>query len=307
VRAPFFSAFGHTNVGLAFVSGDGMARRHRIRFCGATYHVMARGNRKQPIFVDDVDRSRLLKIVAAALEKFGAECYAHCLMNNHFHKIIHTPRANIHQVMHHIDGLYTQYENWRHRTTGHVLEGRYVGILIDDTYYLRNAIGYVFRNPVAANLVTDPGDWAWSSYNAAMGKASPKFVTTSWLPLIFPAETLDESRRQLAEYVLREPEEYADLVRAAAEGPHAFKKRVRDVIGATLHRARLPRSYRAMAQPPLSEIFAGVKRAERRRIILRAHVVHGYLLTEIANYLDLHPTTVSRIVNQTGSYRLTRD
>ena len=61
-----------------------------------------------------------------------------------------------------------------------------------------------------------------------------------------------------------------------------------------------------LARPPLAELFAGVKRAERRHTILRAHVVHGYLLMEIANYLELHPTTISRIVNETGSYRLTR-
>jgi REP element-mobilizing transposase RayT len=284
-----------------------MARRHRIRFRGAIYHVMARGNRKERIFVDDVDRRRFLKIVAAALEKFGAECYAHCLMDNHFHKIIHTPRANIHCVMQHIDGLYTQYENWRHRTTGHVLEGRYTGILVDDTYYLRNAIGYVLRNPVEAKLVRDAGDWPWSSYNAAMGKALPQFETLTWLRSLFEAETLDESRRLLAEHVKKEPQDYADLVRAAAEGPHEFKKRVRQVIGATLYRAALPRSYRALARPPLSELFAGIRRGERRQTILRAHIVHGYLLTEIANYLELHPTTISRIVNQTGDYRLTRD
>ena len=104
----------------------------------------------------------------------------------------------------------------------------------------------------------------------------------------------------------KEPEEYSDLVRAAAEGPHEFKKRVRKVVGATLYRARLPRSYRALGRPPLSDLFAECKRAERRAAILRAHVVHGYLLIEIANYLELHPTTISRIVNETGSYRLPR-
>jgi len=268
---------------------------------------MARGNRKERIFVDDVDRRRFLKIVAAALKKFGAESYAYCLMDNHFHKVIHTPRANLPNVMQHIDGLYTQYENWRHRTTGHVLEGRYTGIVIDDTCYLRNAIGYVLRNPVEARLVSDPGDWPWSSYNAAMGKAPPQFETLTWLSSLFQADTLDESRRLLAEHVRKEPEDYPDLVRAAAEGPHEFKKCVRRVIGATLYRAALPRSYRAIARPPLSDVFAGVKRAERRQTIVRAHIVHGYLLTEIANYLELHPTTISRIVNQTGSYRLTRE
>lgn len=284
-----------------------MGRRHRIRFCGAIYHVMARGNRKQPIFADNRDRRRFLKIVAVALEKFGAECYAHSLMGNHFHKVLHTPRANLPSVMHHIDRLYSQYVNWRHHTTGRLLEAPYTAILIDDTVYLRNAIAYVLRNPVAAGLVSDAGDWPWSSYNATMGKAPANFVTLTWLPSLFPASCLDESRQMLAEHVRKEPDEYADLVRSVAEGPHAFKKRVREVIGLTLYRAALPRSYRALARPPLLEVFAGVKRAERRQAIVRAHVVHGYLLTEIANYLELHPTTISRIVNQTGTYRLTRD
>jgi hypothetical protein len=124
---------------------------------------------------------------------------------------------------------------------------------------------------------------------------------------LYPADCLDGSRQLLAEHVSKESGEYADLVRSVAEGAHEFKKRVRQVIGTTLYGAALPRSYRALARPSLSEVFAGVKRAERRQTIVRAHIVHGYLLTEIANYLELHPTTISRIVNHTGSYRLARD
>lgn len=268
---------------------------------------MARGNRQQVIFTDDRERRRFLKIVAAALEKFGAECYVYCLMDNHFHEVLHTPRANISAVMQHIDGLYSRYVSWRHGTKGQLFDGPFHGIVIDDTVYLQNAIAYVLRNPVAAGLVSDAGDWPWSSYKATMGKASSKLVTLTWLQSLFPGDSLDDSRKRLAAHVMKEPEQYADLVRSVAEGPHDFKKRVREVIGTTLYQARLPRSYRALARPPLSEIFAGVKQAERRQTILRAHVVHGYLLSEIANYLDLHPTTISRIVNQTGSYRLIRD
>ena len=267
---------------------------------------MARGNRKQPIFVDNVDRTRFLMILAIALVKFGAECFAYCLMGNHFHLVVHTPRANIADVMHHIDGLYAQYVNWRHHTTGHLWDGPYKGIVIDDTAYLRDAIAYVLRNPVAAGLVTDAAHWPWSSYNATMGKARPKFLTLTWLTQIFAAPTLETARELLADHVRKEPEQCADIEHAAAEGPHEFKKRVRRVIGATLYRARLPRSYRALGRPSLAEVFAGVKRADRRSVILRAHVVHGYLLIEIANYLELHPTTISLIVNETGSYRLPR-
>ena len=199
-------------------------------------------------------------------------------------------------------------ENWRHRTTGHVFEGRYVAILVDDTAYLRNALGYVFRNPVSAGLVADAAQWRWSSYRATMGLASPqKFVTVTWLRTLFEAATLTESRSMLADHVKKEPEGYADLMRAAAEGPYEFKKRVRKVIGATLYCAEVPRSYRALARPPLSELFTDVTHADRRKAILRAHIVHGYLLVEIARHLKLHPTTISRIVNESGSYRLTRD
>jgi hypothetical protein len=140
-----------------------------------------------------------------------------------------------------------------------------------------------------------------------MGKTKRRFLTLTWLEWLLGAETLEESRELLAEEVRKERQEYADLVRAAAEGPYEFKKRVRKVIGATLYRAELPRSYRALGRPPLSEIFAGCRRVERRTAILRAHVAHGYLLIEIARYLDLHPTTISRIVNETGSYRLLRE
>lgn len=267
---------------------------------------MARGNRKSRIFVDDVDRNRFLKIADEGLKKYGAECYVYSLMDNHFHKVIHTPRANISRVMQHIDGLYTQYENWRHKTTGHLLEGRYTAIVIDTADYLRNAIAYVLRNPVAAGLVDDAAGWRWSSYRAAMGKAAPRLETLSWLDSVFPG-SITESRRLLEEAVRREPAEEPDLVRGVADGPHQFRQRIRSVVGMTMYRAALPRSYRALGRPPLAEVFAGVARADRRHAILRAHVVHGYLLTEIANYLGLHPTTISRIVNQTGSYRLTRD
>jgi putative transposase len=284
-----------------------MVTKNRIVFCGAIYHVMARGNRKQMVFADARDRRHFLKIVSVALEKFGAECFAYCLMGNHFHLVIHTPHANIASVMHHIDGLYARYVNWRHNLTGRLWERPYTAILIDDTAYLRNAIAYVLRNPVEAGLAQTADRWYWSSYNATMGKTSTNLLTLAWLPLIYEDATLDGSRALLATHVANEEGEYADFVRSVAEGAPEFKKRVRKVIGATLYRAALPRAYRALSRPPLSDVFADTKRADRRATILRAHVVHGYLLSEIARFLELHPTTISRIVNQSGSYRLARD
>ena len=284
-----------------------MPTKHRIVFRGAIYHVMARGNRKQIIFTDVRDRRQFLKIVAVALKKFDAECFAYSLMGNHFHLVLRTPRANIASVMHHIDGLYARYVNWRHELTGHLFESPYTAILIDDTSYLRNAIVYVLRNPIEAGLVTAAGQWPWSSYNATMGHASRGFVTLTWLPVLFGGANREESRARLATHVANEQSEYADTVRSIAEGSNEFKKRARVVIGATLYRAALPRAYRSLGRPSLTELFADTRRAERRSMIIRAHIVYGYLLAEIARFLELHPTTISRIVNQSGSYRLIRD
>lgn len=281
-----------------------MARRNRIRFPGATYHVMSRGNRKSFTFVDDVDRRRFLKILAIALERYRAICYAYCLMGNHVHLVIHTPRPNISRVMQYVSGEYAKYCNRRHHWTGHLYEGRFKGIVIEDTTYLGNAIAYVARNPIEAQLVTDAAEWKWSSYRASMGRcACPTYLCLDWLPRLFTASTVAESRRLFSAAVHKAPDPDYDFGRAIVVGSKAFQRKVRKVIGATLYRAALPRQFRAVAQPPLGELFDGVKKADRRASIMRAHVVHGYLLSEIARYLDLHPTTISRIVNRSGSYR----
>ena len=279
-----------------------MSRRHRIRFQGAIYHVMARGVRKNPIFIDDVDRRKFLKILAIALERHACICYSYCLMGNHYHHIIETPRGNISRFMQYLNGEYAKYFNWRHRYSGHLYEGRFHAPVIEDSHYLAGAIAYVARNPVEAGLVKDAADWKWSSYRAAMGKcACPTFLTLDWLGRLFPANTVEASRRLLSAAVHKDDlvkDLHVDVVRGGDE----FRREVRTVIGATLYRAELPRSFRAIAQPPLNQLFDGIKKSDRRRVVMRAHVVHGYLLSEIARYLELHPTTISRILNRTGSY-----
>lgn len=280
-----------------------MARRPRIRFRGAIYHAMTRGVRKSTLFVDDVDRRKFLRILATAVERYGCFCFTYCLMGNHFHLVIQTPRKNISRFMQYLDGVYGKYFNWRHKYRGHVYEGRFSAPVIEDSLYLARAIAYIGRNPVEAMLVKDAADWKWSSYRAAVGKCvCPGFLTLDWLPRLFEASTLKESRR-LFSIAVHASDRCSDIEVGDVHGSSEFRRKVRKVIGATLYKMELPRSYRAIAQPPLDELFAGVKKSQRRAAILRAHVIHGYLLSEIARYLDLHPTTVSRIVNRTGTYR----
>ena len=154
-----------------------MARPLRIEFPGATYHVTSRGNRQQPIFVDDADRELFLATLARAMERMDATVLAYCLMGNHYHLVLCTRRGNLSALMRQINGVYTQAVNRCHATSGHVFQGRFKAILVDRDAYLLALLRYVELNPVRAQMVATAGDWEWSSYRAHTGQvAAPAWL-----------------------------------------------------------------------------------------------------------------------------------
>lgn len=273
-----------------------MARATRIRFCGATYHVMSRGNRKNRIFEDHRDRRAFLEIVQDAVARHLVECPGYCLMDTHYHFIVHTPKANISQFMKLVNGRFTQYINRRHKLTGHVFEGRFKAIVIDGSSYLRAALAYVARNPVEAGLVADAERWQWSSYAAALGLCAPEsFLATTWIQRAFPSKTVQQSRQMFKQLVERLPEIDFDETAIVLGDKNACAD-VRELIGMTMYLLEIPRSYKALGRPDLRGLLACVTRSERAAAIRRAHVVHGYLLSEIARCLEVHPSTISRLI-----------
>jgi REP element-mobilizing transposase RayT len=273
-----------------------MPRGKRIQFQGATYHVMSRGNRKSPIYEDNCDRRVFLNIVGDAAVRYRVECPGYSLQGNHYHLVLHTPRGNIASFMQLVNGTFTQHINRRHKLRGHVFEGRYKAIVIDDTSYLRAALAYVARNPIEAGLVARPEQWQWSSYAAAQGLRAPEpFLTESWIRRAFPAATLDESRRMFAQLVERLPAIPFDD-RKFILADRRTSAHVRELIGITMYMMEIPRSYKALARPDLRELLACVTRDERATAIRRAHVMYGYMLSEIARCLGVHPTTITRLL-----------
>jgi len=97
-----------------------MARKLRIQYPGAIYHVMNRGDRREAIFADDDDRQRLLQALTQACEKTDWQVHAYCLMRNHFHLVIETPRPNLVEGMKWLLGTYTSRFNRRHKEFGHL-------------------------------------------------------------------------------------------------------------------------------------------------------------------------------------------
>jgi putative transposase len=159
-----------------------MARPLRLEFPGAVYHLTSRGNGRQKIFFSDNDRELFLKTLSQVVSRYGWICHAYCLMANHYHLLIETPKANLSLGMRQLNGVYTQSFNRRHRKVGHLFQGRFKAILVEKDSYLLELCRYIVLNPVRVKGNGQAGAWKWSSYRATAGSASvAEFLTTDWV------------------------------------------------------------------------------------------------------------------------------
>ena len=294
-----------------------MSRPLRIEFEGAVYHVTSRGNRRESIFLDDADRLALLDVIGRAMERFDAAMLAFCLMGNHYHFVLRTRRANLSQVMRHINGVYTQAFNRRHGKVGHVFQGRFKAILVDSDSYLVSVCRYVELNPVRAGLVDDPSSWRWSSCPAQLGLTEvPPWLDSAALlgQLIGRPVVSDEdwrtAHRRHAELLASErdtPLWPQALRQQIYLGEQAFVERMQDqarqrqlatgttaqTAGSPVRRADIPREQQ---RPPLRLQHWLDAGPTRELALRRAHVDGGLSLTAMARELGLSVSRVSRLV-----------
>lgn len=146
-----------------------MARKLRVEYPGAIYHVMNRGDRREEIFKDDKDRERFLETLGEVCVKTGWQVHALCLMGNHFHLVLETPKGNLVAGMKWFLGTYTSRFNRRHKLFGHLFSGRYKALIVDGSGngYLRSVCDYVHLNPARARLVqaeASLSSYRWSSW-----------------------------------------------------------------------------------------------------------------------------------------------
>lgn len=141
-----------------------MTRPRRVWYPGARYHVMNRGNRKEPIFWEKEDRVVYLFIMADVKDELGYELLAFCLMENHLHLLIETKDVHLSEIMHKINTRYSMYVNRKYGLVGRLFQDRFKAKNIMDIGYERELFRYIHMNPVVANLVWEPEEWVWSSY-----------------------------------------------------------------------------------------------------------------------------------------------
>ena len=266
-----------------------MARPLRLEFAGAVYHLTSRGNARQKIFFNDADRELFLQTLAHVVSRYRWICHAYCLMANHYHLLVETPRGNLSIGMRQLNGTFTQSFNRRHKRVGHLFQGRFKAILVEKESYLLELCRYIVLNPVRVKSGTNPTAWKWSSYRATAGLVSvPEFLSTDWL-----LEQFGRNRR-IAQ------KRYREFVRdGAANRPwNDLKGQIylgRDEF-IERHSAgnrklkEIPRAQLKAIKPTLARIFA----KDGETGIAQAYREHGYRLQEIAAHLGVHYATVSR-------------
>jgi putative transposase len=279
-----------------------MSRPLRLQLPGGVYHVTARGNDRRPIFEDDEDCARFLIVLASTVARDRLLCHAYCLMGNHYHLLVQTPKANLSVAMRHLNGVYTQRFNRRHERCGHVLQGRFGAQLVAGDAYLREVCRYIVLNPVRAGLVTHPGEWRWSSFRATAGEAAiPGFLTVGWVRALSGARTPGEAVARYTRFVesgIGEPEIFLERSKSGqVMDEEALAEVLESRRGEALRCPEFPRAQRFASRPPLARLFTDVSsKADRNARVVLAVRDHGYTMREVAQFLGRHYATVSRAV-----------
>lgn len=279
-----------------------MARPLRLEFPGAVYHITARGNRKNSIFVDDDDRHCFLSVLTETIDRYNWLCHAYCLMDNHYHLLIETPDPTLSMGMRQLNGVYTQSFNLSHSSVGHVFQGRFKSIIAEKDTHLLELCRYIVLNPVRAGMVNKPEQWQWSSYNSTVQKNRHiDFLTVDWILGQF-SENILQARDRYRAYVidgigLQSP--WDELKGQIFYGSERFIGKMQEFIGRKKEVKEIPRKQRFPHRPVLDELFnASMTKQQRNQQVLAAHLQYGYSLIDIGDHLGIHYSTVSRVVKK---------
>lgn len=273
-----------------------MTRPLRLEFPGALYHVTTRGNRQNAIYRDDSDRRAWLDLLGLVCKRHNFLIHSFCQMTNHFHLLIETLEGNLSQGMRHLNGVYTQHYNHRHRLAGHLFQGRYKAILVQKESYLMELARYIVLNPVRADMVASPGDWQWSSHHYLVHSAHPP----AWLERDYLLGRFGQTRAEAIlaydEFVLAGMNRTSPLAATRHRillGDDAFVSK-HENMRLTEELAENSRAERRAVAPSLASYRAMY--VDRNEAMARAYLSTAYTMPQIADAFGVSTKTVSRAV-----------
>jgi putative transposase len=275
-----------------------MARPLRLEFPGALYHVTSRGNQGMEVFGDDDDRLAFLRTLQATACRFNWICHSYCLMGNHYHLVIETPDGNLSKGMRQVNGVHTQYVNRRRKNGGHLFQGRYKAILVEKESHLLEVIRYVVLNPVRARITSLPEEWPWSSFRGTCGLDAPHpCLTAGWVLSHFGKGSMSAFRSFVTDGI-NMPSPWGNLKGELLLGSETFREMIDPYLKGKAGISEIPVSQRLVGRPDLGALFPHKGRDGRDARIHEAVEKWGYSQKEVADFITLHYSSVSRILGR---------
>jgi putative transposase len=296
-----------------------MARKTRIEYEGAFYHVIIRGNQRQKVFKDEEDFQKYLTLLAFYRERYKYFLYAYVLMNNHVHLLIETRKIPLFKIIQGISQSYTMYFNRKYRTVGHLFQGRYKAIVCDKDEYLLSLVKYIHLNPVRARIAKEVGEYRWSSEESYSGKRKGDIVDTDQVLRMF-SEDKSQARKLYRAYIddgtsvkkqdiygtigqrILGDEQFVETVMERIEGGIEGKKRWHGYSFEEITKAVEHMSGTTLRQ--LRDKSRGRNILTGRKLASLAAKGYGYKGKEIAAYLRKDPSVITRYLKEGERFRV---
>lgn len=287
-----------------------MPRKPRIEFPGALYHVIARGNHQNQIFLMPKDYQKYLSLVRRYKERYDFQLYAYALMSNHLHLLIETADAPLSKIMQGLQQTYTQFFNWKYGKVGHLFQGRYKAIICQKDVYLLELIRYIHLNPIRAGVAKSLANYPWTSYSYYLKDTGDKIIDTDFVLRQFGNDK-KTARRHYQQFIragiCKSHEEFiGEIVDQRILGKENFVEEVlqqeneaskdKDLIFEKLELKKVLETICSSKGMRPVMVRSTVKIDEvvwaRRLFIYIARIYLGYQLKEIASFLGTDITTV---------------
>lgn len=279
-----------------------MARKPRIHYEGALYHVIARGNNRAYIFEEEKGKKEYLEIIETYKNKYDFILYAYCIMDNHVHILIEVKENPLSRIMQGIQQVYTQRYNKKKNRTGHVFEQRYRAILCDKEEYLLQLIKYIHQNPLRAGF-EEGINYKWSSHNEYIGT---KDIVDVEYPLSIFSSKKQQSKDMYLKYVMdNEEAEEIDWEIQIDEEILVQRKFKENINKTNIDPEKLINKVLELFDMEFTKVYGNSKNrqvSDIRKALVKLLYIHTNLNNkEIANELGIGQSTVTNILN--GRYK----
>jgi REP element-mobilizing transposase RayT len=290
-----------------------MARKPRIEYEGAFYHVITRGNQRQRVFKGDDYFQKYIKLLAFYKEKHKYSLYAYVLMSNHVHLLIETRTIPLSKILQGINQSYTMYFNRKYKTVGHLFQGRYKAILCDKDAYLLSLIKYIHLNPVRAKIAKTPGEYLWSSHRSYDKQQKDDIVDTDQVLRMF-SEDKSQARKLYRAFMGDGIEvKKEDIYKTVSQRILGEEQFVNTVMEKTEERIENKRKHHEYSLKEIVETIGKMKGitlkqlrgksknreiSSVRKLASLAARAFGYKGKETALYLEKDPSVIARYLQE---------